>query len=90
MRIAVISSICGMLVHSIFDFNLHILSNMLLFAVVLGMLSSLSISSEEKYHKRSDQRNASENVKEQDAENTDPATATPDKVEDWKKEIKNS
>jgi hypothetical protein len=50
--------------HSIFDSNLHILSNMLLLAVVLGMLSSLSISSEEKYHRRSNQRNATAKGKE--------------------------
>ena len=31
-----------MMVHSVFDFNLHILSNMLVFAYVLGMISGVS------------------------------------------------
>ncbi len=48
-KIAVISSITTMLVHSLFDFNLHILSNMLLFAVVLGIVSSLTVSTEGPY-----------------------------------------
>jgi len=70
--------------HSIFDFNLHILSNMLLFALVLGMLSSLSISSQEKYHGRGSKRAAS--AKDEEYGNgTDPDAVTPDKVEDWER-----
>ena len=78
IRIAVISSVFSMMIHSIFDFNLHILSNLLLFAVVLGMLSSLSRSQEEKYHRR----NAT-------AKDKDPAegSATTDEAEDWEKEL---
>jgi O-antigen ligase len=41
-RIAVASSLFVMAVHSIFDFNLHILSNALLFSAVLGMAAALS------------------------------------------------
>jgi len=82
IRIGVISSVFSMMMHSIFDFNLHILSNMLLFAVVLGMLSSLSLSSEEKYHGRSARRNAS-------AKDKDPGAATLDKVEDWERDVNN-
>jgi O-antigen ligase len=52
IRIGLISSVFVMLVHSIFDFNLHILSNALLFAVVLGMLSSLTLPAQEKFCKR--------------------------------------
>ncbi len=89
IRIAVISSVFSIMMHSIFDFNLHILSNMLLFAVVLGMLSSLSISSGEKYHRRSAQRNASAKGKEQVTESTDAGAVTPDEVEDWEKDLKN-
>lgn len=42
MRIAALSSVFSMAVHSVFDFNLHILSNLLLFACVLGMAVGLS------------------------------------------------
>jgi len=42
LRTAAISSVFTMMVHSIFDFNLHILSNMLVFASVLGMVAGLS------------------------------------------------
>ena len=84
IRIGVISSVLSMIMHSIFDFNLHILSNMLLFALVLGMLSSLSISSEEKYHGRGSKRAAS--AKDEEYGNgTDPDAVTPDKVEDWER-----
>lgn len=41
-RAAALSAVFTMLVHSIFDFNLHILSNMLMFAYVLGMVAGLS------------------------------------------------
>jgi O-antigen ligase len=41
---AALSSGFTMVVHSIFDFNLHILSNLLLFASVLGMVAGLSES----------------------------------------------
>ncbi|MBI5633888.1 MAG: O-antigen ligase family protein [Nitrospirae bacterium] len=82
IRIAVISSVFSMAVHSIFDFNLHILSNLLLFAVVLGMLLSLSISPEEKYHRRTSQRRASTKGRDTGAEASD-------KVEDWEMGMKN-
>jgi hypothetical protein len=42
LRAAAISSAFTMTVHSLFDFNLHILSNMLMFACVLGMIAGLS------------------------------------------------
>ena len=42
LRAAALSSVFTMMVHSIFDFNLHILSNMLIFASVLGMVAGLS------------------------------------------------
>ncbi|MEW6107713.1 MAG: O-antigen ligase family protein [Nitrospirota bacterium] len=42
LRIAAVSSAFTMAVHSIFDFNLHILSNALLFSFVLGMVIALS------------------------------------------------
>ncbi len=84
IRIAVISSVFSIMMHSIFDFNLHILSNMLLFAVVLGMLSSLSISSEEKYHRRC----AAAKSKEHRAESADAGSITPDEIEDWEKDLK--
>ena len=56
IKIAAVSSVCSMLVHSLFDFNLHILSNMLLFAVVLGMLWSLSVSADGRYSSRQKER----------------------------------
>lgn len=40
-RAAVVSSLFTMTVHGMFDFNLHILSNMLLFFTLLGMAASL-------------------------------------------------
>jgi len=42
LRTAALSSVCTMAVHSFFDFNLHILSNFLIFACVLGMVAGLS------------------------------------------------
>jgi O-antigen ligase len=42
LRAAALSSAFTMMVHSIFDFNLHILSNMLIFASILGMIAGLS------------------------------------------------
>ncbi len=42
MLMAALSSAMSMAVHSIFDFNLHILSNLLLFGTVLGMVAALS------------------------------------------------
>jgi O-antigen ligase len=42
LRAAALSSVFTMAVHSFFDFNLHILSNMLVFACVLGMVAGLS------------------------------------------------
>lgn len=42
LRAAALSSAFTMMLHSIFDFNLHILSNMLMFASVLGMVAGLS------------------------------------------------
>ncbi len=46
MRIAALSSVFSMAVHGVFDFNLHILSNLLLFACVLGMAVGLSYGSD--------------------------------------------
>lgn len=43
--IAAVSSAFTMIVHSIFDFNLHILSNALLFSSVMGMIIALSNNS---------------------------------------------
>ncbi|MDP2156520.1 MAG: O-antigen ligase family protein [Nitrospirota bacterium] len=85
IRIAVISSVFSMMMHSIFDFNLHILSNMLLLAVVLGMVSSLSIGSEDKYHRR----RTSAKGKGQRAESEQPQADAADEVEDWEKDMKN-
>lgn len=42
LRTAALSAAFTMMVHSFFDFNLHILSNMLVFACVLGMVAGLS------------------------------------------------
>ena len=42
LRNAAISAAFTMIVHSIFDFNLHILSNMLIFGYILGMIAGLS------------------------------------------------
>jgi O-antigen ligase len=89
IQIAVISSVFSIMIHSIFDFNLHILSNMLLFAVVLGMLSSLSINSEGRYRRRRTQRNASAKGQEQGTESIDPEAVTADKVEDLEKDMIN-
>lgn len=89
IRIAVISSVFSMVMHSIFDFNLHILSNLLLFAVLLGMLSSLTRAPHEKYHRRTVQRNASAKGREQDAVSSDTGAVTPDEVEDWEMDMKN-
>lgn len=85
IRIAVISSVFSMMMHSIFDFNLHILSNMLLLAVVLGMVSSLSITAEEKYHRRG----ASAKSKVQSAKSEPPDADAADEAEDWEKDLKN-
>lgn len=68
IRIAVLSSVFSMLMHSIFDFNLHILSNMLLFALVLGMLSSLTVTQGEKYHRQRAGSGASATANRQRAE----------------------
>jgi O-antigen ligase len=46
LRAAALSSAFAMMVHSIFDFNLHILSNMLVFGAVLGIIAGLSGSAE--------------------------------------------
>ncbi len=88
IRIAVISSVSSMLIHSIFDFNLHILSNMLLFAVVLGMLSSLAIGSEEKYHRRKAKGQRSM-VKGSESDNIEQTAVPSAEVEDWEKDLKN-
>jgi len=42
MLMAALSSAMSIAIHSIFDFNLHILSNLLLFGTVLGMVAALS------------------------------------------------
>lgn len=42
LRAAALSSTFTMMLHSVFDFNLHILSNMLMFACVFGMVAGLS------------------------------------------------
>ena len=42
LNAAALSSVFTMMIHSIFDFNLHILSNLLMFACVLGMVAALS------------------------------------------------
>ena len=42
LRASALSSAFTMMIHSIFDFNLHILSNLLIFASVLGMIIALS------------------------------------------------
>lgn len=47
LRTAALASVFYVAVHSIFDFNLHILSNLLLFACVLGMVVGLSHESKE-------------------------------------------
>ncbi|OGW27663.1 MAG: hypothetical protein A2X59_11560, partial [Nitrospirae bacterium GWC2_42_7] len=54
LKAGTISSVFTMTVHSIFDFNLHILSNALLFATVLGMMTGLSSLKEQKIEKPSD------------------------------------
>lgn len=81
IRIALISSIFSIMMHSIFDFNLHILSNLLLFAVVLGMFSSLI--PEDNYHRkrtRGRNRQAGSGVEQ---------TALPaDGMEEWERDMK--
>lgn len=42
LRIAATCSVATMLIHSVFDFNLHILSNALLFSAVLGLSTALA------------------------------------------------
>ena len=42
MLMAALSSVMSMAVHSVFDFNLHILSNLLLFGTVLGIVAALA------------------------------------------------
>jgi O-antigen ligase len=42
LRTAALSSVFTMAVHSFFDFNLHILSNLLVLACILGMVAGLS------------------------------------------------
>jgi O-antigen ligase len=42
LRAAALSAASTMMVHSFFDFNLHILSNMLMFGYVLGMIAGIS------------------------------------------------
>ena len=42
MLMAALASAMSMAMHSIFDFNLHILSNLLLFGIVLGVIAALS------------------------------------------------
>ena len=42
LRKAALSSVFTMALHSFFDFNLHILSNFLIFACILGMVAGLS------------------------------------------------
>lgn len=46
-RASLVAALLSMLVHSIFDFNLHILSNLLLFGVILGMLAARAIVTDE-------------------------------------------
>lgn len=46
-RASLIAALISMLVHSFFDFNLHILSNLLLFGVLLGMLAARATITEE-------------------------------------------
>ena len=41
-RVSMIASITTIIIHSIFDFNLHIPSNALMFALVMGMLAASS------------------------------------------------
>lgn len=48
LRIGAFASAVTMAMHSIFDFNLHILSNLLLFALVLGINGALSEITAEK------------------------------------------
>ncbi|MBI5848227.1 MAG: O-antigen ligase family protein [Nitrospirae bacterium] len=93
IRIAVIASVFSMMMHSIVDFNLHILSNMLLFAVVLGMLSSLSITSGEKYHRRKSKgteakgNGLQDNDREQAAGDRTQEGLLDHGAEDWEKEL---
>lgn len=81
IRIALIASILSIMMHSIFDFNLHILSNLLLFAVVLGMLSSLIV--EDKYHKRKRKGN-----NEPEGNGIEPSAFPAIEIEDWEKDMK--
>jgi O-antigen ligase len=83
MKISLISSVFTMLVHSVFDFNLHILSNMLLFAIVLGMLSALSSPAEGKYPRR-----YARTSKEHPERETLPGPDNGRETEDWEKEQK--
>lgn len=54
LKAGTISSVFTMTVHSIFDFNLHILSNALLFATILGMMAGLSSLKEQQPEKTTD------------------------------------
>jgi O-antigen ligase len=42
IRVSMIASVTALIVHSIFDFNLHIPSNALMFALIMGMLAASS------------------------------------------------
>jgi putative inorganic carbon (HCO3(-)) transporter len=58
MRAAALASVCSIAVHSLFDFNLHILSNLLLFGCVLGMAAGLSYAGDKPQKGRQVKRKA--------------------------------
>lgn len=58
LRIAVLSSVFSIAVHSMVDFNMHILSNVLLFACMLGMVAGLSFPGEGSAYSRRRHDNA--------------------------------
>ena len=88
LKIAAVSSASTMIVHSIFDFNLHILSNALLLSAVFGMMTALSNMSQEpeaRSHK------PSARVHEQKTVIQEALFAADDSekgIEDWEKEIR--
>ncbi|MBS1126591.1 MAG: rane protein of unknown function [Nitrospirae bacterium] len=95
LRAAALTSAFTMMVHSIFDFNLHILSNMLMFACILGMIAGMSIMKDnpEKSNDMKEKEKLKERLelllKEHGTELTErDGSISENKFEDWKNEIK--
>ena len=95
LRAAALTSAFTMMVHSIFDFNLHILSNMLMFACILGMIAGMSIMKDnpENSNDMKEKEKLKERLelllKEHGRELTEhDGSISENKFENWKNEIK--